>query len=569
MATANNNKVLIEQLKSHFGLSGDPFASLTNVFYEGAQRKHCLETLRHLATFGDMVLLLTGDPGSGKSTLIREFQRAQIDALRVFVVDAEKDLSVGSSTIHAVSKFADVVQLTKVTDEPLQQILTRLVQSLDKHFESEGERTLLLIDNADKLPKKELQVYMSFFRGLPAETGAVILFSGLNSLLQFAKQGTNIGQDEWAHQIQVKALLQEEQIEYLQLRMDKVGFTEKLKLSDSQLKHLVEVSKGLPGRINKIFSSVVLEPGLLKIERSNSHKIPKKIIVGVFSLLFLSFVFVSYQHDLFGLSEKNVTLANSEEAKAESDQNKTVSPEESRFLQGERLKRLKMLERALDESGTSVAENKQEQVSSKGSDSLNEKVSLNDEVSLSEKAASKDQITKAKGTTPQVVALTVNSAQINEPGISKPIKDIQHSAKQDEIIGKVPNNAENFSSASQSIKSDVSVKKELVSKAAQPAGFKSQAWAQAQSKNAYSAQILGSYSEDTALKYMKKLGTMDQEIFYLRTRHKGQPWYVVFYGVYPDKLAAKNAITKSPKPIKAQQPWLRRFDGILKSYPSS
>jgi len=537
MIPANNNNALIEQLKGHFGLSGDPFASISNVFYEGAQRKHCLETLRHLATFGDMVLLLTGDPGSGKSTLIRQFQKTQIDELRVFAVDAEAELSASSNSFHAVTKFADLVQLTKVSDEPLQQTVARLVQNLDKHFDSEGERTLLIIDNADKLPTKELQIYISCFRDLPPETGAVMLFSGLNSLLQFTKQETSVSADEWVHQIQVKALLQEEQVEYLQQRLQKVGFNQKLKLTDSQMKHLVEVSKGLPGRINKIFCSVVLEPGLLKIEQSNSHKVSKKIIIGIFSLLFLSFLFVSYQHDLFNLVGKNTASEKSEEI--DRAQSKEFSPEESRFLQAERLKRLRMLERALLGSGNPLEENIQERVS------INEKV-MKPKDTDSIDVVIKDDKTKNIDVVNSMPEQTINSTRQSVQKITKsaPLPTSQALVKK--VVSIAPS----------------------ISKASKPKGFKSKAWVQLQPKTAYSAQILGSFKEDTALKFMEKLGDMGQEIFYLRTFHKGKPWFVVFYGVYPDKLTVKKAIAKSPRVIKSQEPWLRRFDSILKSYPS-
>ena len=56
------------QLINHFNLSSDPFGANNDCFFEDAQRKHNIETIRHLAIFGDMVLLLTGEIGAGKST---------------------------------------------------------------------------------------------------------------------------------------------------------------------------------------------------------------------------------------------------------------------------------------------------------------------------------------------------------------------------------------------------------------------------------------------------------------------------------------------------------------------
>ena len=57
MAQDKSNNALMQQLKKHFDLQIDPFSEGSQFFFEGAQRQHNLETLRHLASFGDMVLL--------------------------------------------------------------------------------------------------------------------------------------------------------------------------------------------------------------------------------------------------------------------------------------------------------------------------------------------------------------------------------------------------------------------------------------------------------------------------------------------------------------------------------
>ena len=60
----------LEQFKEKLGLNADPFSARQAVFYEGAQRKHNLEVIRHMAGFGDLVMALIGERGTGKSYLI-------------------------------------------------------------------------------------------------------------------------------------------------------------------------------------------------------------------------------------------------------------------------------------------------------------------------------------------------------------------------------------------------------------------------------------------------------------------------------------------------------------------
>ena len=534
MVTANNNNVLIEQLKEHFELQSDPFASLTNVFYEGAQRKHAIETLRHLATFGDMVLLLTGDKGAGKTTLIRQFIRLDIEELNVFYVDAEHDLSEGDGHTSAVSFLAGQAELPLINSESIEQILQRLSQKLELEFQEGGSRTLLIVDNAERLPRKELQTYFSFFKDLPAESGIVILFSGLGSLTQYAKLGTNIGQEEWVHQIQMKSLYRAEQIEYLQLRLEAVGYTGRLKLTDNQLKHLTDVSKGLPGRINRIFSSVVLEPGLLKIEQPKRVGAPKAITFGVIGLLFLSFLLVSFQHNLFVFSEtdSNDLVEGLSAGEGSNEEVPTDTADEIDYQALERARRIKALDLALEKNRAEIKET----------------VIVADEPVVI--------VLENKGVSPGI------SVEIAD---EEAIKPIQVAAIDTDIVtAKTSVDVSNESSLLEN-REAVGTSEMKVDKPY----FKTKKWIQFQTQSRYSAQILGSYSEETAIKYIKKLGDVGQVLFYLKTLHKNREWYVVFYGNYATKKDAQKAISTSPDSIKSQRPWLRSLGGILKSYPKN
>jgi septal ring-binding cell division protein DamX len=97
--------------------------------------------------------------------------------------------------------------------------------------------------------------------------------------------------------------------------------------------------------------------------------------------------------------------------------------------------------------------------------------------------------------------------------------------------------------------------------------FRSKDWVISQSSTSYTAQLLGSYSEETAIKFIEQAGVLDLDIYYLKTFYKGRDWYVVFYGSFSSKKSAKNAVSVAPKLVQQQGPWLRRFDGILNSYP--
>ena len=147
-----SNNALIQQLKKHYSLSLDLFGEESAFFFEGAQRQHNLETLRHLSSFGDMVLFLTGDKGSGKTTLLKRLQESSFEGLNVIFLDAER--LINGSQGQARSVFSECAHLldfkVKGGEAPL-EILTGLLKECHRLVASDGLRTLIAFDNADKL----------------------------------------------------------------------------------------------------------------------------------------------------------------------------------------------------------------------------------------------------------------------------------------------------------------------------------------------------------------------------------------------------------------------------------
>jgi septal ring-binding cell division protein DamX/type II secretory pathway predicted ATPase ExeA len=533
MTVTKNNQVLSEQLIAHFDLNADPFHDDASVFFEGAQREHNLETLRHMSTFGDMVLLLTGEKGAGKTTLLDRFVQTCAEDLNIYTADL---LGVDSkeksqSIIH---RFIQAVGLSRVHGETTRQSFSRLLQHLEDRFKKDGQRNVLVFDSADALPKKELQFYFSYFSQLPKESGVVAVFSGAPNLLQLARLSHIEGDDEWLHQIQLKPLGAAETLEYLQLRMEAAGFQGLLELSDSQVQHLVDIGKGLPGRVNRLFSSVVLEPGTLKLPSQSRLRVPKQVFVGLALLFIGSFLLVAHQYGLLDSIAND--SAHSEDLYKETVSVQSSKKDKSDILLEQRAERLKMLDKALSESLVGAEEAPKIQ---KLKDKMSSGVYVGESVV---KPESQQELVKDISVKKQVEAED-QQTRSSEQKISMPEKTEPKNNKSETKV----------------------VEKPVV--VSEKAFLKDKAWVEAQNMNAYSAQILGSYNEQTAIEFAERVSKTASSIYYLETFHRGKPWFVVFYGVFQDKAEAQKAISESPKVIKGQKPWIRRFDGILSSYP--
>ena len=562
----NKKRALTGQLISHFDLSGDPFSIENTCFFEDAQRKHNIETLRHLAIFGDMVLLLTGEIGAGKTSLIEYFVRTQADELNIYVhKNPAQFIRNGagvdkSERIGSVNRFAELAGLAKIDGERAGQTLSRLITQCDQKFQESGKRTLLILDDADLLSKEELTLYFSIFRSLPVESGAVVLLAGTPKLLKFASADESIGRDEQLHQIQLKPLTNSESIEYIQCRLASVGFVDQLSLSEGQRDNLAKIGKGLPGRINRFFVCIIFELGLPEAEKPSVNYVARKVLFSIVGLLLLSFVLVSYQHGLLDLSVMDSSVV-AEQNIGESSNDGQAKVEESSLIELQRDARLKMLDLAIKESAPTEVVLDTYNVSNGASlssdgdrearvnDKLKAILSVNPE-SVSKKMQSETN-EESKAVSGEIERVVSNES------IKKQVPIINVSAQRvspDAVSPTVAHSADDKAAPEQYVSN-------------KPKSFRTKSWVVSQSPSNYSAQLLGSYSEDTAIKFIEHAGRVDPALFYLKTLYKGRDWYVVFYGSFTSKKVAQNAISAAPKVVQKQGPWLRRFEGILNSYP--
>jgi len=544
MSQEQHNNALMMQLKKHFQLAAEPFSSEASFFFEGAQRKHNLETIRHLASFGDLVLFVTGDKGAGKTHLLKQLEVESADIVRTVYLECNRALQGSQGRQVLVIESSLRLLGLERKEESFDESCARLLHACDSYLALHGRRTLFVYDNADQLPGPQLLALYGFCRKLPEESSLVMLFSGSSTLLQHSKIGANLDQDAWWHQIQMKPFAEQEIQAYLAQALSSAGYQGELELTEQQLKQLTQIGKGLPGRINKVFPSVILEPGLLKIPASRKNKNTSiRVMFGLAGLLVLSFLIVSFQHGVFDRLVPVFSLAPTEkpEAAAVPKVSEPVEP----VADAQQLARLALLDAELERQGLSLPAEEMESnsvvdqpisVQEKNSEPENDK-------SVMSESAPADSL---KQTKPEPVQVQ-EKPQAVSAGKEGPAE-----------LERV----ENSISESSVTTSD--------SKALEPEKhktFRSKQWLESQSKQAYIPQILGSFEEQTALNFIQELGQQKYEIFYLETEHKGRPWFVVFYGVFPSKADAQEAIKRAPKRIRNQNPWLRSVDGVLRSYP--
>ena len=88
-------------------------------------------------------------------------------------------------------------------------------------------------------------------------------------------------------------------------------------------------------------------------------------------------------------------------------------------------------------------------------------------------------------------------------------------------------------------------------------------WLEKQPKTSYTVQILGARDEAALMAFIKSAPLpKDAAIAYFETRHKGNQWYSLLCGIYPDKKAALAAASDLPIELKRRSPWVRSLASV-------
>ena len=93
-------------------------------------------------------------------------------------------------------------------------------------------------------------------------------------------------------------------------------------------------------------------------------------------------------------------------------------------------------------------------------------------------------------------------------------------------------------------------------------GVKTQAWVDSQDGRQYVLQLVGAEGLETIRRYIERTGLKKAELALVKTRRNGRDWYVLLYGLYPDKARARQAIQQLPDYAKGLGPWPRQLDDL-------
>jgi DamX protein len=538
-----------EAFLAHYQFSHDPFAARVPGFrFYPAQRKPVLGQLHHLARYSQLLLVVTGPHGSGK-TLLRQALVASTNkqAVHSVVVSAR-----GAGDVAGVLR--QVAQGLGMQQVDVRSILAQVAQ-----LALTGQEVYLLIDDAEQLADGALDALFTLAAGKADGRPHIFLFAEGEILprLELLADG-----EERFHAIELQPYSEDETREYLAQRLDGAGQGIDL-LSDDQVSDIHLSSGGWPGAINQAAREVLVEAVLASRAAAGGASaagLPKKhlLAVAVVAVALGAAWLMQGRTESTPpmVTEAPIELVPQGAAPAAVDAEKpAVAPAAPTQPQGA----------AVEFSGSSqplplplVGEAhpviREPLAQASGMEEGEEGGAAEGQAPVPAASQPTPVVTPVPVAAP--VVPTVASGPAPQPVAPKPAP-AQPSAQ------PAPATA---APATKPTAAPIATAPKPVAPVAKPeptlagaAPAPGAEWYASRPSGNYALQILGTRSESSAKAFVSKNGG---EYRYFKKLHQGQALYVVTYGQFSSRAAAQTAIKSLPASVQAGKPWPRSFASI-------
>ncbi|MBK5009697.1 AAA family ATPase [Pseudomonas sp. S60] len=519
-----------EAFLDHYQLSHDPFAPRVPGFkFFPAQRKPVLGQLHHLARYSQLMLVVSGPLGSGK-TLLRQALVASTNkqSVQSVVVSAR-------SAGDAASVLAHIAQDLGVAQPEVQAILSKVVQ-----LALTGQEVYLLVDDAEQLGESALQALLELAAGVPEGRPHVFLF-GEPSLIAGLDE-LEI-EEERFHIIELAPYSEEETREYLEQRLDGAGRGIEV-FSREQIADIHENSDGWPGNINQVARDTLIEAMIASrstVKRpSMGFKMPKKHVLALSAVVVVA---VAAAVLMPRKGDKAPAEAPAAQAQLPLGDGKGAAIEFSGSSQPTPLPLVGQSQPVMREPLAQAAGMGEGEEGSPAGDTALQ-----------------------PGNPPPTVTTIAPPQGVAAGPAPTPAQPVQQAAAPK--LAATQQTKPAAQAKAEPAPTQVAVAKPAPKAVEKPAagGSGNGGWYTGQKPGNYVVQILGTSSEASAQAFVKAQGG---EYRYFKKTLQGKPLYVVTYGSFANRDAAVAAIKNLPAKVQAGKPWPRTVASVQQELASA
>lgn len=580
MAQKNNKNTpteLNQQSMQYLGLNKQPFADeilSDDNFFRNQSLDKIIESLTHQAQFSDLMLIVEGPHGSGKTALFRQFIQQELSNTKILSVQAE-----ATDTL---------VQIQQKMSLHLQDLgdANHLDDNL-KSLQMFDQIPLLTMDNSHVLSDITLQELLRYQQELKqGEVNLKILLfanSGMSETLQ------NISELQ-ADQMYVQTIPNylPKQIEnFLFHRLRQAGYNDEPLLDEKSIQQIIK--KASPSLKGYMIEAVTLVEKIVEKKLKPAAPAWLKIVAGAVILLIIIaaiFYFIPLKNLLpDATTPLDDNLANKLDTNLSESPNNGDLNNETATTPADRQSSL-YLEKPLVAphiDGTAIDDNP---VDSSASIEPVDIQQDNRPLDTQTRSATALTVPQPPVTEKSPVDNNIPSITPIEPsasGIPAPTPD---PAAQNTITPATisqPPIKPNTTAALKQADTQAEKTPEPVQAVKTPApaprppaplhpalqqlgimGITSNDWIKQQTPSHWTLQLLGARDPETLLKFARR-HRLSRHTAWYKTWLTARPYYVLIHGSYPSRDAARNAIAQLPAALKSNKPWVKSMAAAQKA----
>ncbi|TCK04758.1 AAA family ATPase [Marinobacterium mangrovicola] len=505
-------------------------------YFEPVSRVQLASKLRHLLRFSDLMMLIIGEDGSGRSTVLKQLEVQNGDSpAREGIIQCDSSVDV----TRLLKLLTEAFAIDCPADADNRQRLKELHQ-LSRSLHEAGIPLVLLIDDADYLTNNALELLTNF--ALLEDAAPRVVLTGTPEFEQrFLANELDQLLDGRLHVQVLGAFDEDEAQEFVESLLPTGGMLPKRRLRD-----LIEESDAYPGRLYRLVQGD-LHDGKVQRPVKRAFPLPPIHMAAIAAVLVVIFAGALW---LF--------LPGAEE---EPEQQETARvelpldiPVASRDEEPEVIEVRSDLSDRLAEQEARLEESTQEQ-----RDSATGEVEVvapdfaeaaPDVAAAEDEAAAENQTPVSESGTADEETSAPVVAEVEPTAAPSATADVTAAKKQpvEQVKAEAPREDKPAKSATNEVANDgheLLRADELLR------------WPD----DGYTLQLLGARAADSVERFIRAQ-PQPERFYYFRTMYKGAPWHVVVYGQFASRESAMAAVQTLPEDLRKLRPWARSIAGV-------